>query len=76
MSETLLSPGISQQESDKSLITKQSPAVGAAIVGPTVKGPLTPVIVTSMSEYNTIFGGGVISGSATYSYLTTISAQH
>lgn len=76
MSETLLSPGISQQESDKSLITKQSPAVGAAIVGPTVKGPLTPVIVTSMSEYNTIFGGGVISGSSTYSYLTTISAQN
>lgn len=76
MSETLLSPGISQQESDRSLITKQPPAIGAAIIGPTAKGPLTPVVVTSMNEYDTIFGGGVISGSSTYSYLTTISAQN
>jgi len=76
MSETLLSPGISQQESDKSLVTKQAPTIGAAIIGPTAKGPLIPTLVSSMSEYNSVYGGGVISGSASYSYLTTVSANN
>jgi len=76
MSETLLSSGISQQESDKSLVTKQAPTIGAAIIGPTAKGPLIPTLVSSMSEYSSVYGGGVISGSASYSYLTTVSANN
>ncbi len=76
MSETLLSPGVLAQESDRSLITKQAQVVGAAIVGPTAKGPLTPTVVTSMSEYSAIYGGGITSGSFPYSYLTTISANN
>lgn len=76
MSETLLSPGVSSQESDKSLVTKRAAVIGAAIIGPTAKGPLVPSIVTSMSEYSTIYGDSVISGSTSYSYFTTISAKN
>lgn len=76
MSETLLSPGVLTQESDKSLVTKKAAAIGAAIIGPTAKGPLVPTLVTSMNEYSTIYGDSVISGSSSYSYLTTISAKN
>ena len=77
MSETLISPGVSATETDISQIQKQPQEVGAAIIGPTAKGPVgIPTYVNSFTEYNSIFGGGVISGSSTYSYLTTISANN
>ena len=77
MSETLLSPGVSAQESDRSLISKQAQEIGAAILGPTAKGPVgIPTLVTTPSEYNAIFGGSVISGSTSYSYLTNLSANN
>ena len=77
MSETLLSPGVSATERDISQIQKQPQEVGAAIIGPTAKGPVgIPTYVSSFTEYSSIFGGGIISGSSTYSYLTTISANN
>ncbi len=40
MAETLVSPGVLARENDQSFITQQPVQVGAAIVGPTVKGPV------------------------------------
>lgn len=77
MSETLLSPGVSATETDISQIQKQPQELGAAIIGPTAKGPVgIPTYVSSFTEYSSIFGGSVISGSSTYSYLTTVSANN
>jgi hypothetical protein len=39
MAETLISPGVLARENDQSFITSQPVTVGAAIIGPTVKGP-------------------------------------
>ena len=75
MAETLISPGVLARENDQSQITSQPVQAGAAIVGPTVKGkPNIPKLVTSYSEYLANFGSTFISGSDTYTYLTSISA--
>ena len=48
MAEIILSPGVFQIESDQSLYTQAPPALGAAIVGPTVGGrPFVPTYVTT-----------------------------
>lgn len=77
MTETLLSPGVIQRENDQSQITQGPQIAGAAIVGPTVKGPVNiPTIVTSYSEYLNKFGGVFESGSNTHEYLTSISTYN
>jgi phage tail sheath protein FI len=77
MAEVLLSPGVLARENDQSLLTAQPVQAGAAIVGPTVKGPVgIPTVVTSYSEYQNTFGAKVESGSAEYSYFTSISAYN
>jgi uncharacterized protein len=77
MAETLFSPGVLARENDQSFITGQPQQRGAAIIGPTVKGPVeVPTIVTSYSDYLSIFGGELESGSSIYSYLTSISANN
>ena len=77
MAETLLSPGVLARENDQSFIQGQPVSVGAAIIGPAVKGPVElPTLVTSFSEYTAIFGGAVQSGSGVYSYLTSIAASN
>jgi hypothetical protein len=49
MAETLVSPGVLARENDQSFITQQPVQVGAAIVGPTVKGPVEiPTIVPNL----------------------------
>jgi len=71
------SPGVSLNEIDNSFISPTPVKVGAAVVGPTVKGPVEiPVVVTSYSDYKNRFGGSLISGSDTYSYLTSITAYN
>jgi hypothetical protein len=75
MAETLLSPGVFVSENDLSQITQGPVAAGAAIVGPTVTGPVNiPTLVTSYSQYKALFGASFISGGAPYEYLTSISA--
>lgn len=75
MAETLISPGVFLQENDLSQITQGPIAAGAAILGPTVTGPVNvPTIVTSYSEYKAIFGAAFVSGGAPYEYLTSIAA--
>jgi len=77
MAETLISPGVLARENDQSFITQQPVTVGAAIIGPTVKGPVeVPTIVTSYSEYENKFGTGFLSGSQVYTYFTSIAAYN
>ena len=77
MAETLISPGVLARENDQSFITQQPVSVGAAIVGPTVKGPVEiPTIVTSYSDYQNRFGTTFESGSDEFSFLTSISAYN
>ena len=75
MAETLISPGVLALENDQSFITQQPVVVGAAIIGPTVKGPVEiPTIVTSYSDYQNKFGTTFLSASNVYSYFTSIAA--
>jgi len=77
MAEVLLSPGVLARENDQSFITAQPVQAGAAIVGPTVKGPVgIPTVVTSYSDYTNTFGAKIESASAEYSYFTSISAYN
>ena len=77
MAETLLSPGVLTRENDQSQITQGPIVAGAAIVGPTVKGPVRiPTLVTSYSDYINKFGGSFVSGGTTNEYLTSISAYN
>lgn len=77
MAETLVSPGVLARENDQSFITQQPVQVGAAIVGPTVKGPVEiPTIVTSYSDYQNRFGTTFESGSDEFSFFTSIAAYN
>jgi hypothetical protein len=77
MAETLISPGVLARENDSSFITQQPVTVGAALLGPTVKGPVEiPTVVTTYSDYLNKFGGAFLSGGAEYSYLTQIAAYN
>jgi hypothetical protein len=75
MAETLISPGVLALENDQSFVSQQPVVVGAAIIGPTVKGPVeVPTIVTSYSDYQNKFGTTFLSGSNVYTYFTSIAA--
>jgi hypothetical protein len=75
MAETLISPGVFMNENDLSQITQGPISVGAALIGPTVVGPVNiPTVVTSYSQYKSIFGAAFISGGVNYEYLTSIAA--
>jgi phage tail sheath protein FI len=76
MAEAIISPGVFQIESDQSLYTQAPPALGAAIVGPTVGGrPFVPTYVTTYSQYLSIFGDIFKSGSYYYEYFTSQAAR-
>ena len=77
MAETLISPGVLALENDQSFITQQPVTVGAALIGPTVKGPVEiPTIVTSYSDYTNKFGSTFLSASNVYSFFTSITAYN
>ena len=77
MAETLISPGVLARENDNSFVSQQPVTVGAAIIGPTVKGPVQiPTVVTTYSDYVNKFGTTFLSGGQEYSYLTSISAYN
>ena len=76
MAETLISPGVLARENDQSFVTSQPVDRGAAIIGPTVLGPIErPTLVSSFSGYQAIFGGALESGSNEFTYLTSIAAN-
>jgi phage tail sheath protein FI len=75
MAETLISPGVFLNENDLSQITQGPVAAGAALIGPTVIGPVNiPTVVTTYSQYKALFGAAFVSGGANYEYLTSIAA--
>jgi phage tail sheath protein FI len=76
MSETIISPGVFQIESDQSLYTQAPQVVGAVIVGPTVGGrPFVPTYVTTYNQFLSIFGDVFKSGSYYYEYFTSMAAR-
>ena len=71
------SPGVAISEIDNTFLTGQPVQAGAAIIGPTVKGPVEkPTLVTSYSDFQMLFGDSFISGGNAYSYLTSIAAYN
>jgi hypothetical protein len=75
MAETLISPGVLARENDQSFITQNPVTVGAALIGPTVKGQVEiPTIVTSYSDFQQKFGTTFTSASQVYTYFTSIAA--
>ena len=80
MAEKIVSPGVFTKEVDQSFLPAGIAAIGAALIGPTVKGPAgIPTVVSSYSEYQQIFGDTFTSGSGAtekdYAYLTSYTAQ-
>ena len=80
MAEKIVSPGVFTNEVDQSFLPAGVQAIGAAVIGPTAKGPAgIPTIVSSYSEYLQKFGGKIESGSGAvknqYKYLTDYAAQ-
>jgi len=74
MAETLISPGVFLQENDLSQITQGPVSAGAAIMGPTVFGPVNrPTLVTTYSDFKSKFGASFISGGGNYEYLTSMA---
>ena len=76
MAEKIVSPGVFTNEIDQSFLPAAVGDLGAAIVGPTVKGPvLIPTVISSYSEYVNVFGELIESGSSKYQYLTSHTAK-
>jgi len=80
MAERIVSPGVFTNEIDQSALPAAIAGIGAAVIGPTSRGPANiPTTVTSYSEFVQTFGGAFTSGSGTsentYKYLTNYSAQ-
>ena len=76
MAETLISPGVLTRENDISFIAPAAVQAGAAILGPTVKGPVEdPTLVTSYGQYQRLFGTTFDSGSTKQEYLTSLAVK-
>tara|TARA_R100000005_G_scaffold76410_1_gene43589 strand:+ start:3131 stop:4912 length:1782 start_codon:yes stop_codon:yes gene_type:complete len=80
MAEKIVSPGVFTRERDLTFLPAGIQNIGAAIIGPTVKGPgLVPTVVTSMAEYRALFGDSFESGSGAqlgnFTYLTSLAAE-
>ena len=57
MAERIVSPGVFTREKDLSFLPQGIAEIGAAIIGPTQKGPaFTPTQISSFSEFQNIFG--------------------
>jgi len=57
MAERIVSPGVFTRERDLSFLPQGIGEIGAAILGPTQKGPsFVPTVVTSFQDYERIFG--------------------
>jgi len=57
MAERIVSPGVFTNEVDQSFLAGGVAQIGAAVIGPTVKGPaLIPTQITSMGDFEKTFG--------------------
>ena len=60
MAERIVSPGVFTREKDLSFLPQAIGEIGAAIIGPTVKGPaFVPTVVRNFNEFVDMFGDGV-----------------
>ena len=76
MAEKIISPGVFTNEIDQSFLPSAIADIGAAIIGPTIKGPAgVPTIVTSYSDFQNKFGDVHLSGSTSFQFLTSHAAQ-
>jgi len=76
MAEKIVSPGVFTKENDMSFVQSGVGAIGAAVIGPTVKGPaMVPTKVFTYGEYQELFGDSFKSGSDYYQYLTSMAAK-
>jgi len=76
MAEKIVSPGVFTKENDMSFVQSGVGAIGAAVIGPTVKGPaMVPTKVWTYSEYQQLFGDSFKSGSDYFQYLTSAAAK-
>jgi hypothetical protein len=58
VAERIVSPGVFSREIDSSFLPQAIAQIGAALIGPTVKGPaFVPTPVSSFRDFSTIFGG-------------------
>jgi hypothetical protein len=56
--ERIVSPGVFTYEKDQSFLPQGIGAIGAALIGPTLKGPaFVPTLVNGYSDFQRIFGG-------------------
>jgi len=82
MAEALISPGVLARENDNSFVSQGPIRNSAAIIGPTVKGPVEwPQIVTSYSDFTNKFGSTFIFNNGTGSgnvqgFFTSIAAYN
>ena len=75
-SEKVISPGVFTNEIDQTFLPAAIGEIGAALLGPTVKGPAgIPTVVQSYSEFQQKFGDTFKSGSSYYTYLTSHTAR-
>ena len=57
MAEQIISPGVFTRENDLSFLPAGVQQIGAAVIGPTVKGPaFIPTVVNSFAEFERRFG--------------------
>ena len=76
MAEKIISPGVFTNEIDQSFLPSAVADIGAALIGPTVKGPAgVPTIVTSYSDFQAKFGDVFKSGSDSVQFLTSHAAE-
>ena len=76
MAEKIVSPGVFTKEIDQSFLPAAVGDIGAALIGPTVKGPaLVPTVVSSYAEFTEKFGNTFKSGSQIFQYFTSHAAE-
>ena len=76
MAEKIISPGVFTNEIDQTFLPAAVADIGAALIGPTLKGPAgVPTVVTSYSDFQAKFGDVVTSGSDSLQYLTSHAAE-
>ena len=57
MAERIVSPGVFTREKDLSFLPQGVADIGAAIIGPTKKGPaFVPTMISNFSEFEEMFG--------------------
>ena len=76
MAEKIISPGVFTNEIDQTFLPAAVADIGAALVGPTLKGPAgIPTVVTSFSDFQAKFGDVFQSGSDSVQFLTSHAAE-